>query len=432
MRELIKLARTEEGTIESVVKNFNGIAFAKVKIDNFHAVDFPSDALPMFQTVSSDPINSNSESRKIPKKGARVLVILKNPENPDEGGYIIGYLHNPMDQLIKKDVTVNVSEGSIITKTESNSGMIIENEKKDAAVFAGNSYVKVNNNKSELKNGASGIEINKETINISNDGMSAALILDKKESIISNEGNISIVTSKGSIIQKSLSNDIKTFGKMTRDASLIDEKSQIRTVTSGYIKMMGLNGKAFGGDNTIEIASLLGDIMLSATSGDMIIQSLNPLNYIEIFNGPLPSAKISKFRLENTLIELKTISPLGKININNGFGDIDIKADLSKILIEALQEVKLKSNLNIKFEGLMSLKGTSSLQIEFESDINASFNGKVKTVLGSDSTAVTEIKGTLIKIGANPIGNILTTATSPVVDNITGMPHIGVPFILAG
>ena len=68
MRELIKLARTEEGTIESVVKNFNGIAFAKVKIDNFHAVDFPSDALPMFQTVSSDPINSNSESRKIPKK----------------------------------------------------------------------------------------------------------------------------------------------------------------------------------------------------------------------------------------------------------------------------------------------------------------------------------------------------------------------------
>ena len=93
-----------------------------------------------------------------PKSGSRVLVLLKDPENIDSGGYIIGYLNNSTDQLIKKDSVAQLSEGSHLVKTESGSGMVMENEKKESSMFAGDSYVRLNNQKVELKKNGAGLE----------------------------------------------------------------------------------------------------------------------------------------------------------------------------------------------------------------------------------------------------------------------------------
>ena len=49
----------------------------------------------------------------------------------------------------------------------------------------------------------------------------------------------------------------------------------------------------------------------------------------------------------------------------------------------------------------------------------------------SNATGITKIAGTTITLGAM-LGNVLTTLTAPVVDNITGAPHIGVPTLFAG
>lgn len=334
MNQLLKLARMEEGTIQSV-SNLNGIYFCRVNIDNFHAVDFPIDGLPQFTVVSNSPVTLRTESVIKPKSGSRVLVLLKDPENIDSGGYILGYLNNSTDQLIKKDSVTQLSEGSHLVKTESGSGMVMENEKKESSMFAGDSYIRLNNQKVELKKNGAGLEILKDSINLANSDNSATLYLDKKDSMLYNKGNISTVTPNGAQINRGLSKQEKFSGKIQRESTSIEERSQSRVLTAGYLKYIGLNGKAFGGDHTIEISSLIGDIVVTNTSGDIFVQNLNPLNDIVLFNGPLPSTKLSSVKISKDLIQLKTVFPSGKIELLNSLGDIETTADVGDIKIEA-------------------------------------------------------------------------------------------------
>lgn len=334
MNEVLKLARIEEGTIKSVI-NFNGVYFCKVAIDNFHATDFPLDGLPQFSIVSNSPVTLRTESIVKPKTGARVLVILKDPENIDAGGYVIGYIHNPTDQLVKKDSVNQISEGSHLVKTESGSGMIMENEKKESSMFAGDSYIRLNNQKVELKKNGAGLDILKDSINLANSDNSASLTLDKKDSMFYSKGDISKVTPNGAQINRGLSKQEKFSGKIQRESTAVEERSQSRVITAGYLKYIGLNGKAFGGDNTIEISSLIGDIVVTNTKGDIMIQNLNPLNDIVLFNGPLPSTKLSQVKISKDLIQLKTVFPQGEIELLNTLGDINVTADTGDITIEA-------------------------------------------------------------------------------------------------
>ena len=49
-----------------------------------------------------------------------------------------------------------------------------------------------------------------------------------------------------------------------------------------------------------------------------------------------------------------------------------------------------------------------------------------------EALTICQIKGTLIQLGGDTaIGPVLTQITSPLVDNITGVPTIGVPTVLA-
>lgn len=374
MNQLLKLARMEEGTIQSV-SNLNGVYFCRVNIDNFHAVDFPIDGLPQFTVVSNSPVTLRTESVIKPKSGSRVLVLLKDPENIDSGGYILGYLNNSTDQLIKKDSVTQLSEGSHLVKTESGSGMVMENEKKESSMFAGDSYIRLNNQKVELKKNGAGLEILKDSINLANSDNSATLYLDKKDSMLYNKGNISTVTPNGAQINRGLSKQEKFSGKIQRESTSIEERSQSRVLTAGYLKYIGLNGKAFGGDHTIEISSLIGDIVVTNTSGDIFVQNLNPLNDIVLFNGPLPSTKLSSIKISKDLIQLKNIFPSSKIELLTTLGDIETTANLGKITITAdVGDIKIEATL-----GKIDVHSLQGIDIKAGPDLTQ------KNLLGEDS-----------------------------------------------
>lgn len=459
MREILKLARLEEGTIISVA-NVNGIYFAKVKIDNFHGKNFPPAELPSFIMLSQLPINPNTETKNIPKKGARVVVALKNPEQIESGGYILGYIFNPMDQLIKKENEIKLSEGSYIIKTESNSGFIVENERKDFSAFASDSYLRLNDKKVEIKKNESGFEILDKMISIFTKDKSSSLVLSNKESVLYCEnGNLSCVNGNGAQIFKALRKEEKYSGKATIEASLIEQKSQQRVITSGYIKYNAINGNAFGNENTIEFNSLIGNIVVSATSGDIKIQNFNPLNSIEIFNGTNPNIKISGIKIDSDLIEIKNNNPTGKIEITNQFGDIkissltngnieilnqlgdikisnssgniEIEAILNKIIMKALAGIEIESKNKIDINSELTAKLIAKI-IDIGEDSTTIMNLKSKIInSGSESTTTNNIKGSVVNLGNSPVGAVVTTATSPFIDLITGAPQMGVPTVLA-
>ncbi len=376
MNELLKLTRMEEGIIVSV-SNVNGIHFCRVRVDNFHSSDFPLDGLPQFQVISTSPISLRAETLIKPKVNCRVLLLLKDPENVDIGGYIIGYLHNLTDQLIKKDNSNSISEGSHLIKTESSSGMIIENEKKESSLFAGDSYVRLNNKKVELKKGGGGIEITNASVILNNEDNSASLMLNKKESLLYNKGNISIVTPNGALIERGLRKEEKFSGKIQRESTAIEERSQSRVLTAGYLKYIGINGEAFGGDNTIEISSLIGNIVITNTSGDINIQNLDPTKKISLFNGPLPSTKLSQINIESDFIQLKNINPTGEIEIVNQTGKIEMKTLLTgdiNITTEATGDIKIKATT-----GKINIEALNGI------DIKAGIDPTQKNLLGEDT-----------------------------------------------
>lgn len=70
-----------------------------------------------------------------------------------------------------------------------------------------------------------------------------------------------------------------------------------------------------------------------------------------------------------------------------------------------------------------------------EGNLTQTVNGNlVQTVAGDaniTANGLVDIVGSEIQLNGSS-GKIITTATDPVVDNITGFPHIGVPTVLAG
>lgn len=59
---------------------------------------------------------------------------------------------------------------------------------------------------------------------------------------------------------------------------------------------------------------------------------------------------------------------------------------------------------------------------------NPTLKGLMTSIQG---LATAEVKAPLVNLGPSPLGNVITTLTSPLVDNITGQPAVGSPFVLA-
>lgn len=104
--------------------------------------------------------------------------------------------------------------------------------------------------------------------------------------------------------------------------------------------------------------------------------------------------------------EEKTIGTGKKVTINTGDDEVILTSGNHIINISA-------GNIEIT-----TLSGTAKM-------------GNVVGSVAIDASGKVDITGTAINLGL-PIGQVLTTVTAPVVDTITGAPHIGVPTVKAG
>lgn len=120
----------------------------------------------------------------------------------------------------------------------------------------------------------------------------------------------------------------------------------------------------------------------------------------------------------------KEIVAAGNHEIEVQLGNID-----HKTLAGTVNLANALASLGMDIAGAITLAGVlASLTMDATGAIN------LAGILGgfeSNVAGISKITGTTIVLG-NQIGNVLTTITAPVVDNITGAPHIGVPTVFAG
>ena len=127
----------------------------------------------------------------------------------------------------------------------------------------------------------------------------------------------------------------------------------------------------------LEISSLIGNIVITNTSGDISIQNLDPTKKISLFNGPLPSTKLSQINIESDFIQLKNINPTGEIEIVNQTGKIEIKTLLTgdiNITTEATGDIKIKATT-----GKINIEALNGI------DIKAGIDPTQKNLLGEDT-----------------------------------------------
>lgn len=105
----------------------------------------------------------------------------------------------------------------------------------------------------------------------------------------------------------------------------------------------------------------------------------------------------------------------GNIEITSLAGSAEIGNAIGKLSVSPTGEISLSNAL-----GNLSLDVAGN--VEF---------GNALASLKIDPAGIVTVMGIQIVLGAQ-VGNVLTNVTAPVVDTITGAPHIGVPTLFAG
>jgi hypothetical protein len=166
-----------------------------------------------------------------------------------------------------------------------------------------------------------------------------------------------------------------------------------------------------------------------------IEMGINPAQafFVKSDSGPNLTVATDKIHLDDSAGQSLTLDKNSKTVI--------IKGNKLNITIEGTANINVKGAVTLNAESTLTatVKGKVSLTTEADAEITAA-NLKA-TIKGNvdlkckaakvNAEGDVEVKAATIKLNGS-MGNVLTTATDPIVDFLTGVPTIGVPTIKGG
>lgn len=233
--------------------------------------------------------------------------------------------------------------------------------------------------------------------------------LDESSDSLSLAGKVS--TNIGGPITNITSRELRTNNDIVTETA----KTKTSTITGGQkAKVGGAKTTAIGGNSGTVVAGATDDFYgrkVTTTYGmgyDETIATIGILQKIiagVISTSILTGSESHKVGIGNYDVSVGA----GNIGISTKLGLATVGNLLAKLSIGLLGEVGLSSP-------------TGSLKMD----------PKTGTVLEEKNPLGIQIKAAKLALGMSPAGFILTSVSDPIVDTISGMPHIGVPTITAG
>lgn len=232
----------------------------------------------------------------------------------------------------------------------------------------------------------------------------------EKVTIGGNEGLINPVNLK---IETGTAEETVSGGKTTKVLS--GQKVIVGGPSSESI--VGAKGVTIGGSYTKLIGGQVSESY--ATGIDQTVALGNYLTELLLGNRTV-SILIGNYKVEIKAGSYDVDVLAGNVNIKTKAGSLELGNLLGKVSVGLAGDIVINATTTLDMKALVSatLEGTVKCDVK----------GAIVTVSGD---ALAKIKAPIIMLG-NGTAPILTMATSPLVDLITGVPSIGVPTILAG
>ena len=199
----------------------------------------------------------------------------------------------------------------------------------------------------------------------------------------------------------------------------------------GYAETISVGNKAIDmllGNYALQIITGNIDMWTNAGSiglGNLIgSMSIDPIGAIDLVNAAaqLTMSPVGEIELGNAIASL-ALAEVGSIALENAigglsiseFGDIDLSNAVAQASIDNLGNIAISNSA-----GEVSISQVGIVKV-----------GNTTGYVEIDAAGNITVFGTTVKVGTGA-GNVLTNITDPVVDTITGAPHIGVPTFTAG
>lgn len=246
-------------------------------------------------------------------------------------------------------------------------------------------------------------------------------------------------------VAKIRSNFNRVIQKDSNEEIIADRYLNVRT--NEYIDITGSSHKKTGNDSSLEVdgdydfkakgvTEELGGLEQNIKGGKIVTTDSG---YKEVIGGSKAvnivsnkgetiagtDAKMVAMESEATYgLGRKETVALGDHAVEVQVGNID-----HQTLAGTVNLANLLASFGIDIAGAINIASVlSSLSLDVAGGANlAGLLGGFET----NPAGISTVSGTMVVLGAQ-VGMVLTTITAPVVDNITGVPHIGVPTVWAG
>lgn len=401
----VALTRIERAVLKNIIYINNKIIFQCV-------IEGQNDKTPLWQLPQFEPINLLGEHPYIPSINSIGIVLLKNPESFDNGGYWIGSISNPV-----KTILPNIDPS--IPKRENTYN--IGNGQASVMVNAPGKQVQFNA-------GASGLTINHRSLSATAAGGESSLYADSNVAYLKtgkNKYGMSITPEKSSFIGM---NDVMvkaTNGKSSEEATAINKyatskiemksggkissNSNSHSITGGTVSIKGISSKAFGGKNTIEMYAVDGKISMANATGNIVTQTLSPSGSVKIQACISPLVPFTSHEISTT-----------KSVIQSGLTGM-----------ASVQEIS-PSEISMKAGSLssMTMKPSGSIEMEGMTQIKISSQVKIEMAVGSNKISISptgiEIDGNVKVNGKiNATGDVVAGTISLMMHKHTIVPLVG-------
>lgn len=171
----------------------------------------------------------------------------------------------------------------------------------------------------------------------------------------------------------------------------------------------------------IDLSTAAGETSIGNLIGSIAVDVLGAVSAGNPLGGLVVSAT-GAIELASPLA-LLSLSEAGAVDLENSIGGISISESGAMTIANAVAEISLDETGNIAISnpaGEASITSTGAVKV-----------GNAAGYVEMDPTGNVTIFGTTVKVGTGA-GSVLTNLTDPVVDTITGAPHIGLPTFTAG
>ena len=259
------------------------------------------------------------------------------------------------------------------------------------------------------------------------------------EAEIRTRGKVVLTSEDGQTVM-TMDMDAGTFNLNTKTSSQIDGPSH--TVNSEiYKQMVGTKESEIEGSHTENIIGGMKQNVGGSRSTTVVSNSADAVSGDRSETTAGETTKTYGQGVEETVVlgdhkrellagDFITSILLGNILMETKAGNLELSNPLARLAIALSGNIDLENataSLNLSNAGQVDIK--SLLNTAIEATLN--FQVKANAMASIEASALAEIKAPITKLNSGT-APVLTVLTDPLVDLITGAPHIGVPTVLAG